>query len=245
MRKLVCVLLLLTSVAWADDEPRKGYFKLTVTPTELLGEQGAQAVATVFEPDQELTWQLYVPRTYDPQQPAGVMVFIGFSHWGGGKKIWNDVLAERNVIWIGLIDGGDKKPVNERMLRAILAQPVLERDYKIDMSRYYLFGYSGGASVAAMLATSKPETFKGAWFYANALGWGKNTPPKLELMKNNRYIFMAGSLDDDRRKIKKVADSYKRAGIENTTFELAQNIDRKMPPPSYLERVFDYLDSRN
>jgi len=72
-------------------------------------------------------------------------VFVGFAEWGGGKKVWNPVLEEQNIIWIGLIGGGDKNPLNERVPRAVLAQAVLEREYSIDLSRYYLFGYSGVA----------------------------------------------------------------------------------------------------
>ena len=231
--------------ALADDGPQTGYFRESVTPTELLGAEGAAAVASVFAPDESLTWQLYVPPTYDPTKPAGVIVFIGYAHWGGGRKIWNPVLEEKNVIWIGLIDGGDDKPVNERLLRAILAQPLLEQRYAIDHSRYYLFGYSGGAHVAAMLASSKPETFKGAWFYAGALPWEGRTPPKLAAMQANRYVFMAGSKDDDKRLIRRVADSYIKAGIEHTAYITVQNMDRRMPPPSYVEQALDYLDSRN
>ena len=241
--KLVVVLLVLAVpvLAPADSHPQTGYFRISLTPTELLGADGAAAVASVFAADEPLSWQLYVPHNYDAAKPAGVIVFVGYAHWGGGRKLWNPVLEDRNVIWIGLIDGGDKKPVNERMLRAILAQAVLERDYAIDHDRYYLFGYSGGAHIAAMLASSKPETFKGAWYYAAALTWSK-PPPKLELMQNNRYVFMAGSQDTDRRRIQRAAERYRKAGIVNTDYISVQNVDRKMPPPSYVEQALDYLD---
>ena len=55
--------LAITSAAWADeakDGPRTGYFRKTTTPLELMGEDGARALADVFEPDQKLKWQLYV-----------------------------------------------------------------------------------------------------------------------------------------------------------------------------------------
>ena len=242
LSKILLLTFLATSVTWADDAPRTGYFRTALTPVELLGEEGAKAISSIFAPDETLTWQLSVPSNYDPSRPAGAMVFIGWGDWGGGKKTWNSVLKEQNVIWIGLINGGDKKPINERMLKAILARAVLERDYKIDSDRYYLFGYSGGAHIAAMLATSRPETFKGAIYYSAALGWGENTPPKIELIKQNRYLFMAGALDDDRRKVKKAAEDYKKAGITNTEFVSVANTDRKMPIASYFEQAVKFLD---
>lgn len=234
--------LLAAPIASGEDGPRTGYFRTSVTPLELLGEAGANAIASVFPPDELLTWQLSVAKNYDPAKPAGAMVFIGFAEWGGGKKTWNAVLEERNLIWIGLIGGGDKKSINERMLKAILAKAVLERHYRINSERYYLFGYSGGAHIAAMLATTKPELFKGAIYYSAALGWGRNEPEKIDLVRQNRFMFMAGALDDDRRKVKRAADDYLRAGISNTEYVSVANTDRKMPSVSYFERAVKFLD---
>lgn len=238
------VLLVVTPLAWSEEVPRTGFFRKAITPEELLGAEGAKAVSTVFAPDETLTWQLSVPDNYDPAKPAGVMVFIGWGDWGSGKKAWTSVLEEKNLIWIGLIGGGDKHPLNERLLKGILAQAVLEQEYKINLDRYYLFGYSGGAHVAAMLATSRPELFKGAFYFAGALSWGKNSPPKIDLVKQNRFMFMAGSLDKNRGKIKEVADAYKRAGVSNTEFVLVSNVERKFPGVSYFQRAVTFLDER-
>jgi predicted esterase len=237
------LLMIVGGNTWADDGPRRGYFQLSYTPPELLGEEGAKAIATVFDPDDKLTWQLSVPKTYDPKKPAGVMVFIGFSERGGGKRTWTPVLEEQNLIWIGLIGGGDKKPLNERMLKAILAQAVLAKDYNINSERYYLFGYSGGAHVAAILATTKPEIFKGALYYGDALLWGRKLPPKIDLVKQNSFIFMAGSRDNDAKKMKEVSDAYTRAGITNTHYELIANVGREMPTASYFRAAIKHLDS--
>ncbi len=240
--RLALLFLLIAPIAWGEDGPRTGYFRTSITPLELLGEAGANVIASIFPPDELLTWQLSVPKTYDPAKPAGAMVFIGFAEWGGGKKTWNTVLEEQNVIWIGLIGGGDKKPINERMLKAILARAVLEKDYRINSERYYLFGYSGGAHIAAMLATTKPEVFKGAIYYSAALGWGRNEPAKIELVRQNRFMFMAGALDDDRRKLKRAAEDYIEAGVTNTEYVSVANTDRKMPSVSYFERAVKFLD---
>ena len=243
--KVLIVFLLLTATAWGEDGPKTGYFRVSLTPQELLGADGAKAVSSIFAADEKLTWQLSVPKNYDPGKPAGAMVFVGWAEWGGGKKAWNAVLEDRNMIWIGLIAGGDKKPINERMLRAILAKAVLQREYKIDPDRYYLFGYSGGAHIAAMLATSQPEMFKGAIYYAAALSWGKKAPPKIDALRQNRFVFMAGSLDDDKRKVVRIADSYKKAGISNTEFVTVANTDRKLPGVSYFDDAVKYLDLRS
>ncbi len=246
MKKTLLLLLLIAVPAVAQDAPRTGFFKVTTTPMELLGERGAAAVASMFAADQELMWQLYVPETYDATKPAGVMVMLNYAdHWNAGKKAWNPVSDARNLIWIGALGAGDKKPANERIMRTILAQAVLERDYAIDHSRYYLFGYSGGARVAAMLATAKPETFKGAWFYGDAMFWGEREPARIDLIRQNRYFFGSGARDKHRKDILRTSDAYRKAGVENVTFATEPNIDRKMPGVSYFESVVEFLDARS
>ena len=236
-------LLAIAPFAAGEDGPRTGYFQTTTTPLELLGEEGAKVLSSVFAADEKLTWQLSVPKNYDSTKPAGVMVFIGYAEWGGGKREWTSVLEDRNVIWIGLMGGGDKKPLDERMLKAILAQAVLERDYKIDLSRYYLFGYSGGAQVAAILATSRPELFRGTLFYGDALFWGDQLPSKIDLIRDNKFMFMAGARDTDVRKIRKVAKEYKDAGVAYTDTFFVTNVDRKMPAARYFDAAIGFLDS--
>ena len=246
MRVIVVALLsvlLASPSAGSEGQPRTGYFKTTVTPLELLGEEGAKAVSSLFAADEGLTWQISVPRTYDPAKPAGVMVFIGFAEWGGAKRTWGPVLEERNIIWIGLIGAGDKKPLDERMTKAILTRQVLARDYNINPDRYYLFGYSGGAQVASILATFRPEVFKGVFLYGDARLWGDTLPPKIDLVRQNRFMFMAGSRDKDVRKMKRVAAAYRKAGITQTETFFVTNVDRKMPAAKYFEMAIEFLDS--
>jgi hypothetical protein len=247
MKKILAIVILFVIAplpAESDEGPRTGYFQVKLTPLELLGEEGARAISSVFPPNDSLTWQLSVPKSYDPTRPAGAMIFVSWSNWGNGNKEWNPVFAAHNMIWIGLVGAGDKKPINERILKAILAPAVLSREYNINPNRVYLFGYSGGAHIASMLATSKPETFKGALFYAGALGWGENLPPKIDVVRNNRYVFMTGSLDDDRRAIGRVAESYRDAGVADVEFVVIANVNRSALGASYLETALEFLDRR-
>jgi hypothetical protein len=95
-----------------------------------------------------------------------------------------------------------------------------------------------------MLATSRPELFKGALFYGDALLWGRKEPPKIDLVRQNRYMFMCGSKDKDRRKMLQVADSYRAAGVVNTEVVTVANVNRQMPGSSYFEQAIKFLDAR-
>ena len=168
------VMVALSSPGLADDAadgPRTGYFRKSVTPLELLGEQGARAISGVFAPDQKLTWQLSVPKTYNPAKPAGAIVFVGPRSWGGGKREWVKVLEEKNIVWIGLVAAGDKKPLNERMLKAILAQAVLAQDYKIsvDVANANWTNTIGSPELIAVWTDPEFDSKVNAAYYARVL----------------------------------------------------------------------------
>ncbi len=238
--------LAITSAAWADeakDGPRTGYFRKTTTPLELMGEDGARALADVFEPDQKLKWQLYVPHSYDPSKPAGVLVFITPKpNWGGSRRSYNDLLEEKNLIWAGILDAGQKRPLNERVLRAILTPPLLAKDYSLDPSRIYMGGFSDGAHVAAMVSTGKPDVFKGGLFVGGAVSWNKKVPPRIDLIRQNRYVFIAGSNDLALNTVRMTAKDYKKDGITHTKLIVMPNQRQEMPGPKYLEQAVEFLD---
>ena len=94
------------------------------------------------------------------------------------------------------------------------------------------------------MATSKPELFKGALFYGDALSRGDNVPPKIDLVRKNRYMFMFGSKDKDRNKMQRIAAAYKAAGVDNTDVVSVANVNRQMPGTSYFKRAIEFLDAR-
>lgn len=237
--------LTLSLTAEAEDGPRTGYFRKSLTPNELLGPEGAQAIAEIFSADKKLSWQLSVPKTYDSAKPAGVIVFVSRHTGGGGLKSWTSILEDRNIIWIGARDAGDASPLNERMLKAMLAQAVLALDYKIDPERVYVSGFSGGAQVASILATTRPEVFKGGLFMSGAVFWGENTPTSIDAIRQNRFVFTTGSNDVAKTKVMRTAKSYEGAGILKTETIVVPNMRQSMPGPSYFELAVDFLDARD
>jgi len=226
----------------AAEGPRTGYFRIDITPRELLGDDGAAAVGELFPPDKDLSWQLYVPEKYNPDDPPGMLVFVNRGTWGSGKKAYNSVLEEKNLIWIGLIDAGDASPLNERMIKAELAPLVLARAYALDASRIYISGFSGGGHVATIVAVARPELFKGGLFMGGTVPWGKQVPPKIDLVRQNRYVFLVGTNDVALKTVKRTAQSFEKDGVENTELILMQNVRQELPGPSYLAAAIDYLD---
>ena len=231
------------SVAFADDEgPRTGYYKKKMTITEIVGAESAAAMSSVFEPDDKVSWQLYVPKTYDAAKPAGVIVFLSPSErWGGSKKIYNPVLDRYNVIWAGITGAGDQQPVNERLMKAIMTPTMLAQQYALDPERVFIGGFSGGAQVAMILSTGKPELFRGGLFVGGAVFWEENVPPKLEQIKRNRFVFLTGSNDPALNTVRRTAVGYKDAGVTGALLVVMPNERQEMPGPKYLEQSVLWL----
>ena len=244
-RFLLVLVLALALPALGDDGPRTGYFRVYTTPLELLGEDGARAVAGLFDPDEKLEWQLYVPRNYDASKPAGALVFLTHrGSWGGSRREYSPALEEHNLIWAGVLGAGDHEAVNERIMRLIMTPLLLAKTYAVDPQRVYVGGFSGGAHVAAITATGKPETFKGGLFVGGAVAWGDTLPSQIDLVRRNPYVFVAGSNDVALNTVRRTAITYREAGVERTKVIVMPNQRQEMPSRNYLVEALEFLDNR-
>jgi hypothetical protein len=240
---------LLFAASWSGAEsdvtPRTGYFEVEFSPLELLGEQGVIDVADILRSEDNISWQLYVPDTYDVAHPAGVVVYVSPTPKGGPPRIWNEPLDDKNLIWIGANDAGNRVAVGKRMLLAMLAPKVLARDYALDPDRIYVAGFSGGGKTASRVAVARPEVFRGGIYIAGAEAWGSKTPPpKLNIIRQNYHVFLTGTNDFNERLTRRVYASYKGAGVENCELIVVKRLGHEMPGRSVFVRAIDYLDSR-
>lgn len=224
--------------------PRTGYYELSLTPIDVLGESGAQGIANILPPVKKIDWQVYVPQSYSASSPPGVIVFVSSWHRGGPPKAWNDLLEANNLIWIGANNSGDGLPVAKRMLKAIIAPAALGRSYAIDPERCYIAGFSGGGITATRIATAKPDLFKGGIYIGGTVFWTANTPPKIDLIRQNHHVFLVGTYDPAQQTTRKVYNNYIEAGIDTAELITIRNHRHRMPPPDYFEKAIDHLDSR-
>ena len=239
-------LIAFSSVALSKGDakgPRTGYFETEITLLELMGEERAASFSGVIAPDERLKWKIYVPKTYTPTKPAGLIAYVTHSNsWGGSTKAYNNLLDEKNIIWAGVVGAGNKKPLNTRLMRLLLTPNFISRDYALDPERVYVGGNSGGAHVASVLATSKPQLFKGGLFVGGALFWKDKEPAAIDLVRQNRFVFISGSKNPGLKEVQTTAVAYKEAGVEHTRFFLMPNVARKAPTSTYIRKAIDFLD---
>lgn len=243
------MLLLLCGAAAAqqpaadDGKPQTGEFVLGLRLGDLVSETAAAHVASVIAADERIEWQVYVPPSYDPARPAGLLVYISPTPSGEIPRGWKSVLDEHNVIWIGADRSGNTELVARRVLFAIIAPTAIRRQYQIDAERVYLTGLSGGGKTASMVATDQAQLFRGAIYNCGVEFWDKE-PERLELIRQNHYVFVTGTYDQALKPTKRAYRAYRKAGVLNSLLMVIPKMTHRNPDSYEFEDALEYLDSR-
>lgn len=112
---------------------------------------------------------IYCPPSYDGSEAYGVLLYVHFKD-ALLKPEWQPVLDKYKLIAVsadavGNYVKGQGKKINPHPYRVSLsldAMAMVEKDYKIDPTRRYVCGTSGGGHMAFSVAALYPELFKGA-----------------------------------------------------------------------------------
>ncbi len=238
---LACGLLFSAAPALADGA-QLGEFSVSATLPELVGTESASRFEGVVALDETIEWEMYVPETYDPEAPAGLMVYISPMDTGRISEGWKDVMESSNLIWIGANQSGNRIRVARRVTYAMVAPAVVARDYQVDATRVYVSGFSGGGRVASMVAPEYPQVFKGAIFICGVNFWGNRKPAQLGAVQANRYVFLTGRKDFNRDETRSAYRSYRKAGAENVLLMDISGMDHRNPSAGKLAEAITFLD---
>jgi dienelactone hydrolase len=245
VRNLLVVYACLATIgSAAADEPLRGAFSVTAKLPELIGDEAAARFESVVEPDEAIEWELYVPESYSAERPAGLIVYVSPTDSGHIPEGWPDVLEAANLIWIGANRSGNRIRVARRVTYAMVAPAVAARDYRIDSSRVYVSGFSGGGRVASMVAPEYANVFTGALYICGVNPWGDRKPARMDSVQSNRYVFLTGRKDFNRAETRSVYRSYRRAGVENVLLIDIPGMDHSLPSPARLAGALGFLDQR-
>jgi predicted peptidase len=232
----------ITIVSAQEVNAQHGEHTATSSVLELLGEINAQSFENKISINEPVEWEIYVPENYDPDIPAGVLVFINSRDSGKIVPEWIELMDKHNLIWIGANESGNKISISKRVAYAILAPKLLNNSYVINPERIYISGFSGGGRVSSMVATEYNQIFKGAIYNSGANFWGETSLSRYEEMKNNYYVFITGTEDFNLEDTKEVYNAYKNAGINNSKLIVIPNMAHKRPGSSSLN--LDTMDQK-
>jgi prolyl oligopeptidase family protein len=223
---------------------RTGEFQLTLTLAEVVGADSARNAEKIIPPDEPITWEIYVPANYRPDRPAGLMVYISPTPSGEIPRSWKSVMDHRNMIWIAARHSGNRALVSRRVVYAIVAPTLAGKRYKIDRERIYLSGLSGGGKMASMVAIDHAQLFKGAVYNCGVNFWDKHPPRRFELVKQNHYVFITGTLDQALEPTRKAYKQYRKAGVENSKLMVIRDMTHRNPSSFDFDEALQYLDAR-
>ena len=87
--------------------------------------------------------------------------------------------------------------------------------------------------------------FDGAIYIGGAELWEQQeVPPNVAAMQKNRYVFLVGSEDANRRVARKVRSKYNEVGINHTKVKIIRRLGHELPDARHIFDALDFLDDR-
>ena len=98
IRHYIFICLIIFAPLLATAQTQTGEYNITSNIHEILGDEIATSYTNVIEEDEEITWEIYVPENYDPNDPPGVMVYISPQNQIKTPSGWMSIMEESNLI---------------------------------------------------------------------------------------------------------------------------------------------------
>ncbi len=238
---LLSLALLATCVHAGAQEQLTGVFRLAQTPTEVLGEQMAMALEETMPADEDLRWQVFVPENYDPSRPPGVFVFLDPRGWGGIPDEWRAVFTDHNLIWVGPNKNEPRQSMEKEVWHAVTGLRAIEQEYDIDLNRVYI-GSAYETALQSLNTQLSTNDFRGAVYMRGSMMWNTLPPDRLEMLQRKRHVFITGTNDKLKGRIRSDSDAYKKAGIANVKLIFDTQKIGRLPDPDHMRKAIQYLD---
>ena len=138
---------------------------------------------------------------------------------------------------------GNKVQTSRRVLFAVMALPLIQQKYQLNVDRIYISGLSGGGRVASIVATEYAHMFKGAIYNCGVNFWNNKGPNEIELIKQNRFVFITGTGDFNLQDTKNIYAKYKKAGVEKIKLMVIPKMDHENPKRNKFSQAISFLDN--
>lgn len=217
-----------------------------------IKKEGKDPIAHVnLSPDKEKA-KVFVPQHYD-----GTQAFSFYFHISPGAKPnlptnYKPILKERNMIMASAAKGGNKEPLMRRLTLALDTLATLKTQYKIDDSRVYIGGFSGGGISAMTAQLIYPDIWQGALSHARGMNvgnfgeyyteveyFGKKEFKRASRMKQ-RFAILSGPGDFNHEHCRNSAKQWKKHGF-NVKFYDIPSMKHANAPPASFEEALDWV----
>lgn len=203
-------------------------------------------VADFYYRLEEEEWTVVVPLDYDPSTgPYGLFLFISAGDEASAPADWLEALAKHRLIYVTAKNSGNEKDVALRRVPLMLeAVYNLSKVYSIDSDRVYISGHSGGGRSANWAALAYPDVFAGGQFHCGPQAVQAMPTSKLTPMaqQRNRYVFLTGDKDMNRKETMDVANAWTRQGYRYITYLQVPELGHARPNGEWFEKGLIALD---
>jgi hypothetical protein len=138
----------------------------------------------------------------EPAQGYALLVFVPPWEEASVPQRWLPVLDRHGMIFVSAANSGNAANVlDRREPLALLAAYNIMRRYRVDPSRVYISGFSGGSRVALRLALGYPDLFRGALLDAGSDPIGDTQVPLppvplfRQFQESTRLVYLTGNSD--------------------------------------------------
>ena len=236
----LCLGSMLTGAAVASNNSSENDVHIETTANQLLSEQKAAHFKKMLKPDETISWEVYIPNN-DTTEVPGVFVYVSPMKTGRIDSRWREVMDQQNLIYIAANNSGNKILTSRRMVLALFAVRALGKRYAFDTTRINVSGFSGGGRVASRIATQYPDVFTGALYICGVDFWKKDQTPNVDRLLQNRFVFLTGTSDFNRRETRQIQQRYIKAGALHTMLIVVPGMAHKHPDAAHLTQALEFL----
>ncbi len=227
--------------AFAD---QKGQFEIVSNSQEIFGDELSSLYNEIIAKDENIALEIQMPENYNSENPPGIMVYISPQNQINIPRGWLELMDTENLIWVAARESGNKTFITKRILLTLGGLQYVQENFSINSNRVYISGLSGGGRIASMVATQYPQFFKGAIYNCGVNFWNDINEEQLNLIKNNRFVFLTGTDDFNLNDNKKVYAKYKKANVKNIDLMIIPRMGHTNPKKNRFAKAINFLDQK-
>jgi predicted esterase len=205
-------------------------------------------------------FRIVVPGAYSTNGTWGLLVWVSPGDDPRLPAAWENELAERRLLLVGIYRAGNERDAIERCRLALDATCNMCQRYRIDPQRIYVAGFSGGGRIASILGVAYADVFTGCLavcgvdFYQNvAAGAGQFYPGTyrpdarvaLRARDRSRFVLLTGEEDPNRANTKATAENgFQLSGFKHVRYMEVSGMKHALPAAPVFATALDWLEGR-
>ena len=190
-------------------------------------------------------YDLYAPDRRIVVEPLPLVLFISFRSTPMAWPYVGPTCRREGAIYVEPHGIGNATPVSTRIRAALDCLDDVCKRYPVDPDRTYIAGYSGGASVASMIATRLPEHFGGV-VCSSAVFPPPTKPWHLDRLRNRLHVaVIVGEREAAGFQMQHVDGPVLKAFGVPCNVQVIPQLGHSAPPPDAFDRALVWLDRQS